>query len=133
VSVYVDCSAFYAILDLDDKEHIRAKESWTSLVQAGETMVTSNYVVAETFALVQHRLGIPAVRMLHEDLLALVQIEWVDEAYHQAGVAAVLAAGRRHLSFVDCVSFEVMRRLGIRTAFAFDHHFTEHGVRSIPQ
>ena len=38
-----------------------------------------------------------------------------------------MAAGRRDLSLVDCASFEVMRRSGIRTAFAFDPHFGEFG------
>ncbi|MEI6809693.1 MAG: hypothetical protein WCN95_13310, partial [bacterium] len=35
---------------------------------------------------------------------------------------------------VDCVSFEVMRRLGLRNVFAFDNHFAEQGflVRPLP-
>lgn len=33
--------------------------------------------------------------------------------------------------FVDCVSFEIMRQLGIDTAFSFDPHFTRHGFKCI--
>jgi predicted nucleic acid-binding protein len=36
------------------------------------------------------------------------------------------------LSLTDCVSFEVIRQHGIRRAFAFDTHFTEHGFEMIP-
>lgn len=43
------------------------------------------------------------------------------------GEEAVLAAGRRSLSLVDCVSFAAMRQYGIREAFTFDCHFGEHG------
>jgi predicted nucleic acid-binding protein len=44
-----------------------------------------------------------------------------------AGLSALLAAGRRHLSLVDCVSFVIMRRLGIRAYLGLDAHFAEQG------
>ena len=130
--VFVDSSAFYAILDANDENHVSAKELWAYLVEGRTKLVTSNYVLAETIALVRHRLGMQAVRTLQEDMLPVVQVEWVDEVLHRAGVAAVLAAARRGLSFLDCVSFEVMREMGMRTAFAFDHHFEEQGFERIP-
>ncbi|MDP2857839.1 MAG: VapC toxin family PIN domain ribonuclease, partial [Bacillota bacterium] len=46
--------------------------------------------------------------------------------------AALLTAGRRNLSLVDCVSFDVMRRLGMEKAFAFDAHFAEQGFQCMP-
>jgi predicted nucleic acid-binding protein len=42
-------------------------------------------------------------------------------------VGAVLSAGRKKLSLVDCVSFGVMRAAGLRKAFAFDRQFVEQG------
>jgi predicted nucleic acid-binding protein len=42
-------------------------------------------------------------------------------------MAALLTAGRRELSLVDCVSFACMRRLGITRALHFDRHFKEQG------
>jgi predicted nucleic acid-binding protein len=41
-------------------------------------------------------------------------------------------AGQRDLSLVDFVSFELMRREGIRTAFTFDRHFAEQGFECVP-
>jgi len=32
---------------------------------------------------------------------------------------------------VDCVSFELMRRLGLARAFCFDSHFDEQGFETI--
>ena len=77
-------------------------------------------------------LGLEAVRGSYEDLLPLINVEWVDESMHKSGVSALLAASRRKLSFVDCVSFETMRHLGIKTTFAFDPHFEEQGYECIP-
>jgi len=131
--IYVDTSALYAVLDADDENHERAKQLWVDLITQRAQLVCTNYVLVETFALVQHRLGIEAVRTLQGDILPVLHIEWVDEPSHRAGVTAVLTAARRGLSLVDCVSFEVMRQLGIKTAFTFDPHFAEQGFKCIPQ
>ena len=50
---------------------------------------------------------------------------------HAVAVSALLAADRRRLSLVDCCSFQIMRRLGIRQALAYDQHFAEHGFEVI--
>jgi len=131
MSVFVDTSAFLAVLDADDAEHENAKRVWGHLITNDELMVCSNYVLVETFALAQRRLGMEATRAFQEDICPLLNIEWVDESDHRAGVAGVLAASRRRLSLVDCVSFEVMRRLGVIRAFCFDSHFEEQGFERI--
>ena len=129
---FIDTSAFYALLDRDDENHRRAKDAWTILLKNGNTLITSNYVLVEAFALIQHRLGIEAVRGFQNDILPLVNLEFVDPELHRSGVSALLSASRRNLSLVDCVSFEMMRTLETRTAFAFDPHFKEQGFHILP-
>ncbi|MDH5768205.1 MAG: PIN domain-containing protein [Nitrospirota bacterium] len=130
--IFVDTSAFYALLDRDDSNHQKAKKIWPSIVNPENTLVTTNYIVVESFALLQHRLGIEALRGFQEDILPLVNIEFIDSGIHRSAVSALLAASKRKLSLVDCVSFEIMRSLGMKTAFAFDPHFKEQGFNTIP-
>jgi len=132
MTCFVDTSAFFAVLDADDRNHDRAKPQWASLLRDGGGLVTTGYVLVETLALLQHRLGIASARTFHEDIFPLLRVEWVDGAIHEAGMAAVLSAQRRHLSLVDCVSFAAMRRMGIREVFAFDPHFAEQGFTCLP-
>jgi uncharacterized protein len=127
LTVFIDTSAFYAILDRDDENHPAAGRIWTELLLDGATFLTTNYVLVETAALIQHRLGTAAYRGFAEDIQPLLQVEWVAEDLHHAATHAVLAAARRKLSLVDCVSFQTMRRHDIRTAFCFDAHFREQG------
>ena len=132
MSVFADTSGLYAVFDADDKNHHTAKVAWTKWLRAREPVVTNNYVLIETLALLQHRIGLAAVRTFHEDVMPLLQVEWVSEDQHRAGVEAALAATRRKLSVVDCVSFRTMRQRGLRTAFCFDAHFREQGFDTKP-
>jgi predicted nucleic acid-binding protein len=130
--IFIDTSAFFALLDRDDANHLKSKRKWGDILSYENTLVTSNYVLVECFALMQSRIGLEAVRGFQEDVLPLINIEWVTSEIHKSGVSALLAASRRKLSLVDCVSFEIMRTLGIKTVFAFDLHFAEQGFKSIP-
>lgn len=132
MSVFLDTSAVLALLDADDRSHAEARPVWADLLGRAEDLVSTNYVLVESFALVQHRLGLEAVRTLQEDILPLVRVHWVSEADHRAGVTALLTANRRQLSLVDCVSFLVMRQLTLKTAFAFDRDFNAQGFETLP-
>lgn len=125
--IFIDTSAFLAILDRDDRHHSQARRTWKKLLDDAANMITTNYVVVETVALLQNRMGMEPVMLFQEDIVPLLQVEWVSEDLHQASMAAMLTASRRNLSLVDCISFEVMRSLGLRRAFAFDRHFRGQG------
>ncbi len=132
MSVFVDTSAVFAFLDADDRNHQAAKSAWSELARERETIIASNYVLVETVALVGRRLGLQAVRDLQTLIVPVLQVFWVDEPLHERAIAALLTASKRDLSLVDCVSFEIMRRLGLGRAFAFDSHFASQGFQCVP-
>jgi predicted nucleic acid-binding protein len=72
------------------------------------------------------------VRRFVDEVLPLVDIEWVTPDLHRDALEAVLVAGRRKVSLVDWTSFLVMRRRGISTAFALDSDFAAEGFEVIP-
>ena len=133
MTTFVDTSAFYAVMDRDDANHLAAREAWTALIRGAETLLTTNYVLLETTALVQHRIGLVAARAFHEDVVPLLQVDWITAEGHRSGMEAMLAAGRKKLSLVDCVSFQTMRQYGVRAAFCFDAHFREQGFLLNPK
>ena len=130
MSVFVDTSGILAVLDASDASHARAAAAWRRLIEAENPLVTSSYVLVELVALAQHRLGVAAVRDIDRALVPVLGVVWIDERLHNRGMAALLAAGRRKLSLVDCVSFACMRRQGLTHAFHFDRHFREQGFAS---
>ncbi len=65
------------------------------------------------------------------DILPVIDVVFVTDVVHDAAIAALLAAGRRALSLVDCVSFETMRRHHLTAAFSYDRHFKEQGFEPV--
>ena len=127
MTVFLDTSALLALIDADEARHADARLIWKRLLDSDVPIVTTNYVLVETYALAQRRLGSAAVRVLTDDLLPVVDVEWIGRERHEKAVSALIAASRRDLSLVDAVSFETMRQRGIDRAFACDRHFEETG------
>ena len=46
-----------------------------------------------------------------------------------SAVFALLDRSDKTYSYTDATSFAVMERLGLKTAFAFDPHFRQHGFQ----
>ena len=132
MAVFVDTSAFYAVLDKDDENHVRGRDIWFRLLEQEQVLLTTNYVLIETCAILQSRLGIAALRGFHEDVAPVIQTVWIPERLHKSGVEAALAASRKRFSVVDCISFQAMREEGVQAAFCFDRHFAEQGFQILP-
>ena len=132
MSIFIDTSGFIAALDRDDMRHSEAVKTWMDILTSEEDLITTNYVLVETCALVQNRLGMTAVKVFQEDIIPVLRIEWIDKALHNTAMGIMRAAVRKKLSLVDCVSFETMRLLGITTAFTLDKHFKEQGFKCFP-
>ncbi len=132
MSLFVDTSALLALIDRDDGEHARARTALQSAVGAAEPLVTTNYVMVEATALIQRRLGLPAVKDLRARFLPILNVKWVSRDQHDRAITMVLIENRRSLSLVDCSSFVAIEDFGIERVFAFDKHFTQQGFEVIP-
>lgn len=126
-NVFIDTSAFYALMDRSDHHHQSASKLWNLFLDRGTYLKTSNYVIVETVALLQNRLGFEAADLWARDVLGIVDKLWIDEKAHHLAVEIWSSLGRRKLSLVDCTSFVMMRHEKVEKVFAFDKHFTEQG------
>jgi predicted nucleic acid-binding protein len=127
--VFVDTSGFYALLDPTDSFHSRARDCFRRSRAESWRLVTTNYVVHESWALIQSLLGWEAMDAWRDRLLPHCETIWVDENLHALGEARCRQARERRLSFTDCVSIEVMRRRNIRDFIGRDDHLEREGFR----
>jgi predicted nucleic acid-binding protein len=135
--IFVDTGAWFAVAVRNDRDH-EAAMRW--LERNREPMLTTDYVMAETATLIRMRdkttRGHPrAVRVASSILRQQAPLL---EKVTESDLAKAFNVFRKYsdhpFSFVDCISFVVMERLGIDLAFAFDRHFDEYpGVRRLPR
>ena len=130
MSVVVDTSAIFALLDRRDAHHGSAVAFWMD--PDDEDLVTHAYVVVESVALIRARLGPAAVVALVDDLLPAIRVEMVDRPLHDASLADHRRIGGG-TSLVDRVTLAFAARHGIERAFAFDADLAGAGLVTSPR
>jgi predicted nucleic acid-binding protein len=125
---FVDSSAFFALATRRDVNHEAARTIQNRLIGERWRLFTTNFVVAETHALVLNRVNRAlAFRMLQEiDRSATTTIVRVSPADEVRARTIIEQYQDKDFSLTDATSFAVMERLGLTTAFAFDRNFTQY-------
>ena len=96
------------------------------LLASGQPLLTHNYVLIETVALLQRRLGMPSARAFLSDARNFT-VHWVTPGDHAEAAALFEQRNQRGLSLVDCMSFVVMRKYRSAAALAYDAAFQAEG------
>jgi predicted nucleic acid-binding protein len=106
--VFVDTSAFFAWYVRRDALHPIAVKHFRELEES--RLITTNQ------------------RFYAPNPIDIVHTDRLDES---AAIAFFRKFADQRVGFTDCISFAVMRRYGIRTAFTFDRNFVDAGFRVI--
>ncbi len=132
MNVYIDTSAFLAVLNAGDEFHTQALPIWFALLDDNQIkMNTNSFVLVESYALIQNRLGLDAVKTFTQDIYPMLIVHWVEEHIFQQSIVSFLSASRKNLSLVDCTSFVTMLTAKINKVFTFDKYFKEQGFDMI--
>ncbi len=129
--VLVDTSALLALIDRADPRHTDVLASFEGLRDAD--LVTHGYVIAESIAVARRRFGVDGAIVLIDELLPTIGVIEVGPATHASALERYRASLPSGVSFVDQVSFAVMRREAIETAFAVDADFASSGFSTLPR
>lgn len=120
MSVFVDTSAWFAAAHTRDRRNSRAKE----LLQAPETLVTSDHVLIETWRLLHHFVSVGAAERFWEGLRnGVATVETTTAADLDTAWEIGTAFPAQDFSVVDRTSFALMVRLGISRVISFDRDF----------
>ena len=120
MSLFVDTSIWYAAADASDRSNARSK----AILKSGETLVTSDHILVETWTLLHHKLDRKAADRLWEGLRSgIAVIETVTLADLEVAWDIGVSWRDQDFSIVDRTSFAVMRRLGIDQVASLDAHF----------
>ena len=136
--LFIDTGAFIALFDGSDYYHAEAARYYRALDALSVQQTTSVGVVGETYTwLRNHRNFAAAVRWLHavdqavadHGLMVLFPDPDVDRETRQN----LSRYADQDLSYVDAQSLAFIRREGVATIFAFDHHMLFSGCAVMPR
>jgi len=126
--VFVDTSAFLALISDNDQYHQQAVQILDRLHRARFRLLTTKYVIVESHAAVLSAVDSNAARLFLEEMshsgIEVLQPGEVDE---ERAERIIFTFRDKQYSLCDCISFAIMERLGLTRALAFDDHFRQHG------
>jgi hypothetical protein len=132
--IFIDTGAFLARYVKHDQYHAEAFADWDQLARDGTRCFTSNLVLSETLTLLarrtDYRFAAERGRQLYSS--SVLEILRPDINHEIAAIFLFEKYADQQVSFCDCDSFVLMRRLGIPDAFAFDDHFSMAGFNVRP-
>ena len=95
-SVFVDTSALLALVNPKDEAHHLARNAFETLTKRESPLLSTSFVVVELYALLGQRIGLDAVRRFRAELAPLIEVVWVDESLHEAGLDLLLERASVH-------------------------------------
>jgi len=133
-TVFLDTGYVLALELSKDQNHRAAVKHWRSLRKRLPPLVTTSYVFDEVVTYFNSRGHHAKAVEVGNRLLTSpsVQLVQVDEGLFGEGWQYFQQHQDKDYSLTDCISFVIMKKLGIETAFAFDQHFVQAGFQKLP-
>ncbi len=128
--LFIDSSAWVAVFCKDDGCHQRALEYWQRVCGHRRFLLTSDYVLDETYTLLRRRRNGLRMAIAFHDLVnssKVIEIASVDESLSKEAWRIFVRYEDKVMSFTDCTSFALMRQRKLLEAFSFDDDFQRAG------
>ena len=123
---FLDTGAIYALADRNDADHAVVRKTY---LEAERRFVTHDLVLVEAFSLLTKRLHKQAALQTIGALRRSSKVEIVPLSHVllDAAWARCERFADKEWDWIDCASFELMERRGLREALSLDHHFRQAG------
>jgi len=128
--IFVDTCFILALVNSHDQYHQKALE--LSVLYEEQTLVTTNGVLLEIGNALARRFKTRAIDII-EEFKTSEEIEAVDvtPSLFDSGFDLYKSHQDKSRGLVDCISFIVMKKVGIDSALTFDQHFVQAGFRAL--
>ena len=132
--LFVDTAGWMACADEADPAHPRACAARDAALEAGQSLITTDFVVDETLTLIRLRLSLASAAVWWRQIDGSSRLRWERIGSDRFEKARELFFHYRdkNFSFTDCTSFAVMREIRLTHALTTDRHFRQMGFQVVP-
>lgn len=132
--ILIDTSALVSRYLAKDDQHVWAVYGWRTLQSGNEPIFTTNLILLETTTLLSRYAGNDfaqerAKRMYDS---AVLKVERAQEEDELEAIGLLSKYKDHRISFTDCISFVLMKKMRCRRAFTFDTNFKVAGFEMWP-
>lgn len=135
-TIFVDTSAFIALLDKDESFHAKCKDFFVELSKSDldNVLVTTDYVLSELFTWMRctkHEPVAKVVNFLKDFKVSDIELVGITKPVFDDAFELMVKFNDQYFSFTDCVSFVVMKDLNAKEALTLDKHFKIAGFNNL--
>lgn len=130
--VFLDTSGFFALMDQSDRAHNKASH-WLTERRGRARPVTTGWVIGETCTLLvaRKRPHLVARFLDHLEQSTALLVLNPDELLLKSTKQLIRRQAAQGYSFVDCLSFCVMKERAVSQALTTDQHFRKAGFTAL--
>jgi len=132
-SCFIDTGAYFAAFFPKDNYHQQSLEIWESIENSDIKIITSNHILDELATLLARKtnysFAASQLKAIYTD--SKIHIERSNHADELQALSFFQKYSDQKISFTDCISFAIMKRLNITQIFTFDQHFEYLGFNLI--
>jgi len=137
--IFIDNGAWIALEDVNDRNHAEAVKFRDKLRNENERLITSSYVLDETYTFLLLHIGYEKTLLFHNRIQRMklgggvLEVFHISEQTEEEGWEVFKRFNSdKKWSFTDCTSKVVMDSLRIHAVFTFDYHFEQMGFARKP-
>ncbi len=123
-----DTSAFFALANTNDASHVYVRSLFQSLAARQVQLYSTNFILAETHALLLNRLNRDLARLFVREVERTTSIIRITPADEARAWEIIEQYRDKDFSLTDATSFAVMERMQIQYAFSLDRDFVQYGL-----
>ena len=133
-AVFVDTGGWMACADRANPAHSASTAARDTTLEAGRTLITTDFVVDETLTLIRFRLGLAAANVWWRQIDGSARLRWerIENERFERARNLFFEYRDKDLSFTDCTSIALMRELKLTTVLTTDRHFHQMGFDMVP-
>lgn len=131
-NTFVDSDVLYAINDKSDILYRESVDILRQLLIFNPIFYISTNIISETVTLINQRVSkVCAIKLLNNLRSDRYKVIHPDESLILAAEEIFVSSTSKNVSYSDCISFAVMKHLGISLVLSFDVHFKKQGFKRV--
>ena len=137
-TVFIDASAWIAVLDEQNPNHVQAREYYKKLIEQSARLVTNNIVIDECLSVLKEKFGNEFAQQfletIDESVLSVtLRVDWISRRIRRNVINNFLKTSSSKHSMRQYYVYESIKRKKVDIVFSYDENLKAFDFPVMPQ